>query len=359
MNNYNMGDFKMFETNDEIIQKLKVAIHDYYMGHIKHKLKSLLINDKESEISSHIMQFLDAQIDTGNFIIVKDDIVRILNSVFFDSDFASESSNTDKERIAFTFPYSADITIEDGRAALLNEKFQTPFNGIEEKSYYLYIAPEFYDKNIKGIEEQIKKLEKTFRGQNIRAFEKEYNENLNKKQCELESARVYESASAQIELKKQKFNQVSQKMINEYGKKYDEIMARDISDYEKSVLADNLFLETKSFDEKNRATISRLNLEYEKLRENFKDKVQDSKTIYSQMQNLHLFDKSRYFEDMMAAANPELRDLYRKRYLLNSYRKAHSEFVYDGKTNPVLAALTNFLTKLRHGKAPLMLRSTF
>lgn len=349
----------MFETNDEIIQKLKISIHDYYMGHIKHKLKFLLTNDKESEISSHIMQFLDAQIDTGNYIIVKDDIVRILNSVFFDSDFASDTSNVNKERITFALPYSADITIEDGRAALLTEKFQTPFNGIEEKSYYLYIAPEFYDKNIKGIEEQIKKLEKTFKGQDIKAFEKEYNENLSKKKYELESAKVYESASSQIELKKQKFNQVSQKMINEYGKKYDEIMARDISDYEKTILADSLFLETKSFDEKNRAAVSRLNLEYEKLRENFKDKIQDSKTIYSQMQNLHLLDKNRYFEDMMAASNPDLRDLYRKRYLLNSYRKAHGEFVYDGKRNPVLTLAIDFITKLRHGKAPLMIRSTF
>lgn len=349
----------MFETNEEVSQKLKLAIHDYYMRHIKHKLKYLLVDDKENEISSHIMQFLDAQIDTGNFLIAKDDIVRILNSVFFDNDFASDNSNIDKERISFTFPYSADITIEDGRAALLTEKFQTPFNGIEEKSYYLYIAPEFYDKNIKGIEEKIKKLEKSFSRQNIKDFEKEYNENLSKKQYELESARVYESASSQIELKKQKFNQVSQKMINEYGKKYDEIMARDISDYEKAVLADSLFLETKSFDEKNRTAVSRLNLEYEQLRENFKDKVQDSKTIYSQMQNLHLLDKSRYFEDMMAATNPELRDLYKKRYLLNSYRKAHGEFVYDGKTNPVLATITNVLTKLRNVKAPLMLRPTF
>lgn len=199
----------MFETNEEIIQKLKLAIHDYYMGHIKHKLKFLLVNDKENEISSHIMQFLDAQIDTGNYIIVKDDIVKILNSVFFDSTFASDTFTIDKERITFAFPYSADITIEDGRAALLTEKFQTPFNGIEEKSYYLYIAPEFYDKNIKGIEEQIKKLEKTFLRQDFRNFEKEYNENLNKKQCELESARVYESACMQIEVKKQKFNQVS------------------------------------------------------------------------------------------------------------------------------------------------------
>lgn len=148
-------------------------------------------------------------------------------------------------------------------------------------------------------------------------------------------------------------------MINEYGKKYDEIMARDISDYEKTILADSLFLETKSFDEKNRVAVSRLNLEFEKLHENFKDKVQDSKTIYNQMQNLHLFDKSRYFEDMMAAANPELRDLYRKRYLLNSYRKNHGEFVYDGKVNPVLALALDVLTKLRRGKAPLMLGPHF
>ncbi len=349
----------MFETNEEIIQKLKVAIHDYYMGYIKHKLKYLFVDGKENEISSHIMQFLDAQIDTGNFLIAKDDIVRILNSIFFDSDFASDSFNFDKERISYAFPYSADITIEDGKAAFLVEKFQTPFNGIEEKSCYLYIAPEFYDKNIKVIEEKIKKLEKTFLRQDFKNFEKAYNEHLSKKQYELESARVYESASSQIELKKQKFNQVSQKMINEYGKKYNEIMAKDISDEQKQILADSLLNETKSFDEKNRTAIARLNLEYEKLLEDFKGKVQDSKTIYNQMQNLHLFDKNRYFEDIMADANPDLRDLYKKRYLLNSYRVLHNEFVYSGKTNPVLTIINDVLAKLRHGKTPLMLRPTF
>ena len=97
--------------------------------------------------------------------------------------------------------------------------------------------------------------------------------------------------------------------------------------------------ETKSFDEKNRTAIARLNLEYEKLLEDFKGKVQDSKTIYGQMQNLHLFDKNRYFEDMMANSTPELRDLYKKRFLLNSYRTLHNEFFYNGKTNILLLKL--------------------
>ena len=244
-------------------------------------------------------------------------------------------------------------------AAYLVEKFQTPFNGIEEKSYYLYISPEYYDKNIKNIEEKIKKLEKTFSRQDFKNFEEEYNKDLNAKQYELESARVYESASRQIEIKKQKFNQVSQKMINEYGKKYEEIMARDISEEEKKDLADKLLSETKSYDEKNRGAVSRLNLEYEKLSQNFKNKVQASETIYRQMQNLHLFDKSRYFEDMMASVNPELRDLYRKRYLLNSYRMSHNETVYKGKPNPFIDFFNGVLSNLRHGKAPLMLGPHF
>jgi len=162
---------------------------------------------------------------------------------------------------------------------------------------------------------------------------------------------AYESSNGDVYYIVRKFN--------EYGKKYNEIMAKDISDEQKQILADSLLNETKSFDEKNRTAIARLNLEYEKLLEDFKGKVQDSKTIYNQMQNLHLFDKNRYFEDIMADANPDLRDLYKKRYLLNSYRVLHNEFVYSGKTNPVLTIINDVLAKLRHGKTPLMLRPTF
>ena len=75
---------------------------------------------------------------------------------------------------------------------------------------------------------------------------------------------------------------------------------------EKKELASKLFEETKSYDEKNRQAVSRLNAEYEKLSENFQGKVQSAKTINSQMQNLHLFDKNRYFEDMMSSVKPEL-----------------------------------------------------
>lgn len=244
-------------------------------------------------------------------------------------------------------------------ATYVVEKFETPFNGIEEKSYYLYISPEYYDINIKNIEDKIKKLEKTFSRQDYKNFENEYNKDLNVKQYELESARVYESASMQIDLKKQKFNQLRLKMINEYGKKYEEIMLKDISDEEKRVLAYKLFDETRSYDEKNRQAVLRLDLEYEQLSQNFKGKVQDSETIYSQMQNLHLFDKARYFEDMRASINPELRDLYRQRYLLNLYRISHNKSVYNGNSNPFIDLFKGVLSHIRYGKTPLMLRSTF
>ena len=40
----------MFETNEEVIQKLKQAICDYYMGYIKQKINS----GKENEISTNL-----------------------------------------------------------------------------------------------------------------------------------------------------------------------------------------------------------------------------------------------------------------------------------------------------------------
>lgn len=339
--------------------KLKQSISDYYMGHIKQKLQHLLANGKETDINEQIMQFLDAQMDTGNNFICKDDIIRILNTVLVDENENPYDAELAKTKINYCFPKVADIKIENNSAAYLVEKFESPFNGIEEKSCYLYISPEYYEGNIETIESQIKKLEKSFSRQDFKDFEEKFEKDLGLKQCELESAKVYESASNQIELKKQKFNTVSQKLINDYGKKYKEIMEKDIPANEKKELASKLFDETKSYDEKNRQAVSRLNTEYEKLSQNFQGKVQSAKTINSQMQNLHLFDKNRYFEDMMSSVKPELRDLYRKRYLLNSYRLTNGQTIYEGKQNPVFSFFGNVFKGFKKNNTPLMLGPHF
>lgn len=198
-----------------------------------------------------------------------------------------------------------------------------------------------------------------FSKQDIKGFEEKYIKDLSLKQYELESARVYESASKQIEIKKQKFNNVSQKMINEYGAKYQEILSKDISADEKIKLSEKLLDDTKSYDERNRQSVYRLNLEYEKLAENFHGKVEKASTIYKQMQNLHLFDKNRYFEDMMSSSEPALRDLYRKRYLLNSYRKSHNEPIYSNSQSSFTNFFKNISNNFRKNHAPLMLGPHF
>lgn len=77
------------------------------------------------------------------------------------------------------------------------------------------------------------------------------------------------------------------------------------------------------------------------------------------MQNLHLFDKNRYFEDMMANEKSELRDLYKKRYLLNSYRTTHGEPVYEGKKNSVSKIWSNLFKNFTSQKTPLALGPHF
>lgn len=114
----------MFETNEEVSQNLKQSILDYYMGHIKHKLKSLITNDIEDEISSNIIQFLDAQIDTGNSLIVKDDIIKILNSVLIDSDFALNNNDFEQSRIEHCLPSSSNITIDTIRCYICCRKIR-------------------------------------------------------------------------------------------------------------------------------------------------------------------------------------------------------------------------------------------
>lgn len=345
----------MFETNEEVIQKLKQAICDYYMGYIKQKINS----GKENEISNQIMQFLDAQMDTGNSNISKDDITRILLSVLFEDNPNPSEEEIEHAKIPYCFPTVSDIKIEDDSAAYLTEKHDTLFNGLEEKSCYLYVSPDYYSNNIESIENDIKRLEKGFSKQDLKGFKEKFEKDLSLKQFELESAKVYESASNQIELKKQKFNNISQKMINEYGRKYDEIMSKDMNQEEKQENIYKLFEETKSYDGKNRQAVSRLNSEYEQLSNNFEGKVQDVRTIHSQMQNLHLFDKNRYFEDMKSDVIPELRDLYRKRYLLNSYRASHNEQVFSGKPNVFAVFLENFSKRLGKNNMPLALGPHF
>lgn len=131
-------------TNEEVVQRLKEAILDCYMSYIKQGFKFLLANGLESEISNQIMQFLDAQIDTGNSTIIKDDIIRILENVL-----TNEFSNFNKERLNYCFPSVLDVKIEENKAAFVTQKASTPFNGFEEKTYYLYIAPDFYNDKIR------------------------------------------------------------------------------------------------------------------------------------------------------------------------------------------------------------------
>lgn len=229
-----------------------------------------------------------------------------------------------------------------------------------QKSLIIYIFLLIITLRLFGnIEAEIKRLEKSFSRQDLKGFEEKFEKDLAQKQYELESAKVFESASSQIDSKRQKFNSVSQKLINDYGKKYDEIYSKNISDDEKKNLANRLFDETKCYDEKNHQAVLKLRTENDKLKENFQGKVENVSTIQKQMQNLHLFDKGRYFEDMKASIIPELRDLYKKRYLLNSYRKEHNEPIYNGKQNGIFNIFQNVTSLIKRNKMPLMIGPHF
>ncbi len=104
--------FIMNDTNEEVFQKINQTICDYYMGHIKQKLNSLLQNGKENEISNQIKQFLDSQIYSGNFSINRDDIVRILDSVLLEDYSDSFNSELEQTRISYSLPNVATIDID-------------------------------------------------------------------------------------------------------------------------------------------------------------------------------------------------------------------------------------------------------
>lgn len=103
----------MNDTNEEVFQKLKQAVCDYYMGYVKQKLSNLLVGSKENELENQILQFLDTVGFTGNSVITRDAIIRILENVLLEDYSDSFNSELEKIRISYTFPNVATVNIEN------------------------------------------------------------------------------------------------------------------------------------------------------------------------------------------------------------------------------------------------------
>lgn len=109
------------EGKNEVSHALKQAIHDYYMGYIREKFNFWREDGKEDRISNFIMQLIDKKIEEGNSTINKNEITQVLRTVMRDDMDDPMFFKMRENNINSTFPSVANVTIEEGQAANLQE----------------------------------------------------------------------------------------------------------------------------------------------------------------------------------------------------------------------------------------------
>lgn len=343
----------MEETN-EVSQGLKQAIHDYYMGYIREK-HTFLEEGQEENISNAIMQLVERKIADGNSSIDKNEIMQILRTSMQDRFNDPMLSRMRQDRINETFPDTATITIEEGQTAHLEEIKKKLFGENESKIGYLYVAEQYYDSHIQQIEAMIRQFERAFSSKDIEQFDEQFTKDATIKGYELDSAREFEDSRRQIGEKQKKFDAVKEKMIGDYGRKYQEIMAMPVSDAEKQHFLSQLLAETASYDKKTNAAALQLQEESAQLSHRFQNRAKSSKEVMSDMTAMHLFDRDKYIQDRKGEQNSELAELYAKREWLNNYRREHGQPVFEVKQNPFASILTSIARNIRGEKPQLLL----
>lgn len=341
----------MEETNENN-QLLKQAIFDYYMGQIKDKF-SFLKNEEEEKISNSIMELADRKIEEKNSSINKIEIIDIMRGIMLDGSDRT-LDNLIQNNIMDTFPDVATVTIEEGQTARVEEVKKKIFGEPESKLEYIFVSDEYYNENIQNIETSIKQFEKEFSSKDIEAFNEQFYKDATIKGYELENAREFESAMGQINQKDKKYEAVKDKMISDYGRKYQEILSRDISEQEKQNLLQQLLEETKSYASKSNEVATMLDIQRNEILQQFQNRAKDYDDIMKQIKKLNLFDKDAYIQERKGEVNPELARLYEKREELNRYRSEHEQPIYEVKPN-LIENILNKLSKSKNDNQQLLL----
>lgn len=342
------------EEMKEISQNLKQTIYNYYMGYIQEKFTFIEETERE-EIGNKIRQLVDQKLEKGNAKIDKEEIIQILTNIMQRKIDDPILSSMRQERINETFPKVATVTIEDSQVASVEEVNSKFWEPDEKKVEYLYVANQYYETHIEEIENRIKQLEKTFSSKELESLDEQFNKDSTIKEYELQSAKEYENEQRQIAEKEKKFDAIKQKVICDYGRRYQEIIAKDISEAKKQSLLTQLLEETKSYDEKTNEVAMQLEQEKAKLSRKFENRAKQSNEIMNEMIKMHLFDREKYLQDRKGDANPELASLYAKREQLNAYRKEHGEVIYEVKPNTITAILNTIARNKRGEHTQLLL----
>lgn len=346
------------EENKDVREELKKSITGYYMEFVKKKLYWRENDERFQAVIDKINHLIDSKIDSQEYAIInKDEIVNTIKSVTLDEIENEFLIRMEKNNLNKIFPDVCSVLIEDGEVARFRESKENGYfvKTMERKEGYLYVSDKYYDSHIQEIEKQIKDLEKAFSAQDILGFEEQYTKDLTIKQYELDTSREYENLMRQLWEKQAKYDAVKNKMIGDYGNKYQEIMERDISNAEKQKLLAELLEETKSYDKKTNAVAVELEMQANEIDRNYQDKSKSSEGIISEMEQMHLFNKERYMQVKKGEHKQELEDLYRRKNGLNDYRIEQGKPIYAAKPNAIMNLLNSIAKNIRGEKEPLQL----
>lgn len=346
------------EENKDVREELRNSITGYYMEFVKKNLYWRENDERFQAVTDKINNLIDSKIDSQEYAIInKDEIVNTINSVTLDGIEDEFKTRMETNELNRAFPDVASVFIEDGQMVRFREAKEDGYfrKEMEREEGCLYVSDAYYDNQIQEIENQIKNLERAFSAKDIAGFEGQYSKDLIIKQYELQTSREYENLIRQLNEKEAKYNAVRNRMIGDYGKKYQEIMGRDISDAEKQKLLAELLEETKSYDQKTNTAAVELEMQRDEIIMNYQNKSKDSGEIIAEMEEMHLFDKERYMQAKKGEYRQELEDLYRRKNEFNDYRRSQGKPIYEVKPNAIVNLLNSIAKNIRGEKEPLQL----
>lgn len=224
------------EENKDVREELKNSITGYYIEFVKRELHWRENDERFQVITDKINNLIDSKIDSQEYAVInKDEIVNTIKSVTLDGINNEVLIRIETDELNRAFPDVASVFIEDGQMVRFRERKENGYfrKEMEREEGCLYVSDAYYDSHIEKIENQIKDLERAFSAKDIAGFEEQYSKDLIIKQYELETSREYENLMRQLKEKQDKYDAVEKRMIGDYGKKYHQIMGRDISDTEK------------------------------------------------------------------------------------------------------------------------------
>ncbi len=347
----------MEETNETTKNEIKEAIINYYMRYINERFAfSLDIDNRRKTLMQELNNLIEAKLQQGESIITKHEVENILEEVLERDTQDSFIRDINSREIREIFPEKADVKISGDNTVQLQEEVEKILEPNELKQEYIFVKDGFYDERIQGIESRIKELEKQFSTKDLERFNIYFDRDVILAKQDIEKAEAFEQDLRQRDEKIKKFEAVKEKMIHDYGRRYNEILAQDIPQEEKDRQLRELLEETRSYESKTEIATQQAQEEFMSKQQGFnRFDNKEKEDILKDMKKRHLFDRDKYLEDRKGEQNPELAELYQERLELNQYREEKGLPIHEIKPNIIVSMLNRISQSRRQTKQPLLL----